>query len=104
MNIGQAIKILRQKNGMTQPQLAAKCGISTNALCSLETGKSYPAKATIEKLCQALCIPQAYLLVSSIQEDDFPEEKRVLYRAMLEPLRNELLTKTYDGRQQRDKV
>lgn len=93
MDLGQAIKILRTKQGMTQAQLAEKCGMSTNAICSLETGKAYPPKATVDRLCQAFDIPESFLLMASIEEEDIPEEKRVLYRALLEPLRNELLEK-----------
>lgn len=93
MDLGQAIKILRTKQGMTQAQLAEKCGMSTNAICSLETGKAYPPKATVDRLCQAFGIPESFLLMASIEEEDIPEEKRVLYRALLEPLRNELLEK-----------
>ena len=81
------------KQGMTQEQLAAKCGMSTNAISSLETGKAYPPKATVEKLCRAFGIPVSYMLMAAIEEQDIPEEKRVLYRALLEPLRNELLEK-----------
>ena len=91
MDVGQAIRILRDKHGMTQEQLAEKCGMSTNAICLIETGKRFPQKATVEKLCEAFSIPPSYLLMASIEEDDIPEEKRVLYRALLEPLRNELL-------------
>lgn len=91
MDIGIAIKTLRLKQGMTQGQLAEKCDMSTNAICSIETGKAYPPKSTVEKLCQAFSIPTSYLLLASIEEEDLPEEKRVLYRALLEPLRNELL-------------
>lgn len=93
MNIGQAIKTLRLKNNLTQTQLAEKCGMSTNAVSMLENGKTFPPKPTIERMCEVFGIPQSYLLVSSIEEEDFPEEKRVLYRALLEPLRNELLEK-----------
>lgn len=103
MNIGQAIKILRQKNSLTLVQLADKCGMSKNQIWSLENGKAYPPKSTVEKLCKAFGIPQSYLLLASIEEGDVPEEKRVLYRALLEPLRNELLTKTEDGKQS-DKI
>ena len=81
------------KQGMTQGQLAERCGMSTNAICSLELGKAYPPKSTVDKLCAAFGIPQSYLLMASIEEEDIPEEKRVLYRALLEPLRNELLEK-----------
>ena len=91
MDVGQAIKTLRLKQGMTQAQLAERCGMSTTALCYLETGKSYPPRATVERICAVFGIPQSFFLMASIEEGDFPEEKRVLYGAMLEPLRNELL-------------
>ena len=92
MDLGQAIKALRLKNQMTQTQLAERCGISTNAVSSLETGKSYPPKGTVERLCEAFGIPQSYFLMSTIEESDFPEDKRLLYSVLLEPLRNELLS------------
>lgn len=93
MNIGQAIKTLRLKQGMTQLQLADRCGISDQGISNIETGRTLPPKSTVEKLCQVFGIPTSYLLLASIEEDDIPEEKRVLYRALLEPLRNELLEK-----------
>ena len=92
MDIGQAIKTLRMKQGITQTQLAERCGMSTNAVSMIETGKAFPPKGTLEKLCQAFGIPQSYLMLTTIEESDFPEEKRVLYRALLEPLRDELLS------------
>ena len=104
MDIGQAIKILRLQRGMTQGQLAARCGMSANALCSLEKGRAYPPMATVEKLCQAFDIPQSFLLMASIEESDIPEEKRVLYRALLVPLREELLTKDTEDGKQSDKI
>lgn len=91
MTTGQAIKQLRLSQGMTQAQLAQEVGMSTNAICSLETDKAYPPKATIERICRALGVPQSYFLLASIDEADFPEDKRVLYRTVLEPLRKELL-------------
>ena len=93
MNVGQAIKKLRLKAGMTQEQLALKVDMSANAISSLELGKTYPPKNTVEKLCEVFGISQALFQLSTIEEQDFPEEKRVLYRALLEPLRNELLDK-----------
>lgn len=57
----------------------------------MELGKTTPPKATIEKLCRAFGIPVSYMLMAAIEEQDIPEEKRVLYRALLEPLKNELL-------------
>lgn len=91
MDIGIAIKTLRLKQGLTQGQLAEKCGMSDQGISNIETGKAYPPKNTVEKLCRAFGIPMSYLLLASIEEGDVPEEKRVLYRALLEPLRNELI-------------
>lgn len=96
MNIGQAIKMLRLQHGMTQTQLAEKCGMSINGISMLEVGKSFPPKSTVEKLCQVFGLPTSFLLMASIEECDLPEEKRVLYRTMLEPLRNELIAKPTD--------
>lgn len=91
MDLGIAIKTLRLGQGMTQTQLAERCGTSTNAVSDWETGKSWPPKGVSERVCEALGVPTSYLMLASIEEDDIPEEKRVLYRALLEPLRNELL-------------
>lgn len=102
MDVGQAIRTLRLKHGLTQAQLAGMCDMSTNAICSLETGKSYPPQATVSKLCEVFAISQALFMMSAVEEGDFPEDKRVLYRAMLEPLRNELLEhRTPDGNHQK---
>ena len=97
MDIGQAIKTLRKKHGLTQEQLAEKCGLSVNAICAIETGRTWPPKATVERLCSAIGVPHTYLMMTTIEEDDFPEEKRVLYRALLEPLRQELLDTKGNG-------
>ena len=93
MDIGIAIKTLRTKMNMTQGQLAERCCVSTNAVSSWETGKSFPPKDTLERICRALEVPTSYLLLASIAEEDVPEEKRVICRALLNPLINELLEK-----------
>ena len=91
MDLGQAIKALRAKKGMTQEQLAARCGMSITGGSLIEMGKRTPSTATIEQLCKAFDIPVTYLFLQTIEEEDFPDDKRVLYRALLEPLRNELI-------------
>lgn len=93
MDLGHAIKTLRMKMEMTQAQLAERCGTSKNAISSWETGRAWPPKGTAERVCEALGVPTSYLILASIEKEDIPEEKRVLYKALLEPLRNELLEK-----------
>nr|DAN97213.1 MAG TPA: helix-turn-helix domain protein [Caudoviricetes sp.] len=93
MNIGQAIRALRQKRNMTQSKLAAHVGMSVNAISSWELGKSNPPKESVALICDAFHVPVSYLMLSTIEEKDIPEDKRVLYRALLEPLKNELLNR-----------
>lgn len=93
MDLGQAIRILRQKQGLTQGQLAELCGMNDQTISNWEAGKTWPPKGASERVCEALGVPTSYLLLSTIEEQDLPEEKRVLYRTLLEPLRNELLGK-----------
>lgn len=82
---------------MTQAQLAEQCGMSINGISLLESGKRFPVKSTVEKLCYVFGLPISYLLMASIEESDMPEEKRMLFRTMLEPLRNELIAKPTDS-------
>lgn len=91
MDVGQAIRTLRLEHGMTQAQMGEACCISANAVSALETGKSFPPRSTVERICKALSVPVAYFLMASIEEEDFPENKRILYRTQLDPLRRELL-------------
>jgi len=91
MDLGNAIKTLRRQKKITQKQLAELSEISTNALCSIETGQSFPSKATISRICSALNIPESYLLLFSLTEDDIPKDKRILYRTLCEPLKEELM-------------
>jgi len=84
--------MLRQERSMTQVQLAELCLMNNNSLSDLETGKTFPPKSTIERICKAIGVPVAYILMASIEECDFPEDKRILYRLQFEPLRKLLLS------------
>lgn len=91
MDTGQAIKQLRKKRGLNQAELAERCGMSVNAICSLETGKSYPPMETVKTICKALDIPQSYFLLFSIDMNDVPERKRKLFKSILEPIKDYLM-------------
>lgn len=93
MDFGHAIRTLRQEHNMTQAQLAEACGTSDGAVSSWETGKAYPPKGSIERVCQALGVPTLYLVLTSIEEDDVPEKNRDMYFELLKPLRNLLIDK-----------
>jgi transcriptional regulator with XRE-family HTH domain len=86
MNIGEAIKEMRKRYGISQKELAEGAGISATAVCNIEKGHSFPSKETIKAICDAMDIPVSWLLFSSITEEDVPEEKRAIFNALREPM------------------
>ena len=82
MNVGEAIKNLRKKQGLSQKELAFKCGLSANALCSIEKNSSMPSRESLDKICNALDIPVSYLMFFSVSDEDVPAEKRTAFNAM----------------------
>lgn len=82
MHVGEAIKSLRKKQGLSQKELAQKCGLSANALCSIEKNSSIPTKESLDRICKALAIPTSYLLFFSVSDEDVPAEKRIAFNAM----------------------
>ena len=93
MDIGKAIVTIRKARGMTQKELAKRCGMSQNAIVMIERNYSHPPMATLNKLQEALDIPQSMIYLCSIEDCDFPEDKRILYKLQLVPMRDCLLSK-----------
>ncbi len=56
MKLGEKIKQLRNNEGLTQPELAAKANIEQSYLSKLENDKSSPSFEVIEKISNALHI------------------------------------------------
>jgi transcriptional regulator with XRE-family HTH domain len=52
--LGEAIRQLRQKHGVTQEDLAHAAGITTGTLSLIERGHANPTWSTIDSLAQAL--------------------------------------------------
>lgn len=97
MEIGTAIKTIRKKKGLTQKQMGDKCNLSLNAVSNIEKNASFPPKATIERICKVLEIPVSYLLFLSISDEDIPEETKVLFHTLGEPLKEALLKDVKPG-------
>ncbi len=91
MNIGQAIVTIRKARKMTQKQLAERCGMSQNAIVSLEKDRSHPPMETIKKLQAVLNVPQSFIMLYAIEDSDIPQEKLQTARLLLDPLREYLL-------------
>ena len=54
MKLGEQIKLMRKKKGFSQKQLAKELGISANAMCSIENGKAWPSRDTMDAICGLL--------------------------------------------------
>lgn len=91
MNIGQAIVTIRKARKMTQKQLAERCGMSQNAIVSLEKNRAHPPMETIKKLQTALSVPQSFIMLYAIEDSDIPDNKLSTAKFLLDPLREYLL-------------
>lgn len=91
MSIGKAIVALCKAKGITRKELAARMGISQNAMCNLVKERSWPSALTMYKLTQALNVPQSYILFFSIEDIDIPQEKRELFHLLVNPLKEYLM-------------
>lgn len=62
MNEGLRIKKYRLEKGLTQKELAERCGLFDSAIRRYESGRQNPKKETLEKIAAALEIPVTQLL------------------------------------------
>lgn len=53
-NFGKALAAIRTYRGMTQDELAQRCGISENAIARYESDRNKPRAESIVKLADAL--------------------------------------------------
>ena len=95
MNIGQAIVTIRKARKMTQKELAERCGMSQNALVTIEKDRSQPPMETMKRLQKALGVPQSYILLYSIEDCDIPEDKLKTAKHLLMPLKDYLLREDF---------
>lgn len=59
--LGEAIRQLRQKRGLTQEDLAHEADITTGTLSLIERGQANPTWATVKSIGKALKAPMAEL-------------------------------------------
>lgn len=64
MDIGKELKELRKKSGLTQSELANKCGLSKNAIWNYENNKRNPTLNTLNKISEVLNVDLGYLVAS----------------------------------------
>lgn len=65
MQVGHRIKTLRNTQGMSLAALAEQTGLSKALISQIETEKTSPSLATLERLADGLGVPAAYLLLKA---------------------------------------
>ena len=62
MSFGERIKRAREALGMTQKELASRCGVTGSTIGSYEKGRKTPRTRVIERLSKELHVPAMELL------------------------------------------
>jgi transcriptional regulator with XRE-family HTH domain len=75
MEIGSAIAIIRKSKKIKQKDLAAKCGISVNALCQIENNNSFPQPQNLRSIAGALGVSVGLILFNCIDDEHIPKNK-----------------------------
>jgi transcriptional regulator with XRE-family HTH domain len=91
MEIGDAIKSIRKSKKIGQSDLAKSCDLSVNAISNIETNKTFPHKDTIKRICTALGVSTAFLLVSTLETKEIKNESdRKVFEILQSQLKKEL--------------
>ena len=66
MTIGQNIRAIRKKRGLTQGRLGQLCGMTGGAISSYENGVTVPKRRVVERIAQALDVPVDKLTLGAV--------------------------------------
>jgi len=97
MNIGYAIRLVREEMGFSQEKLSSESGLSQTSISQIENGVTMPSKKTIEKISKALNVPEDVLYIMGIKGEDIPESRRQIVDQLL-PKIKELAVQLMDER------
>jgi XRE family transcriptional regulator, regulator of sulfur utilization len=79
MNIGTAIKSVRNQVGLSQEQLSERTGLSQTSISQIENGVKQPSKKSIRAICRALEIPEAVLYIIGLEDTDVPPSRKKMF-------------------------
>ena len=88
MELGTSIKNIRVSQGIKQNELAEWISISLNSLNAIENNKSFPKKETLREISEALNKSISYILLNALELDDIADDKKEVFKAIIEPLKS----------------
>ncbi|MFD4785613.1 helix-turn-helix domain-containing protein [Streptomyces sp. NPDC058459] len=91
-NLGDRLRDVRKRRGMTQRELAHESGVSVSLIRKLEQGERQDARLeTVRRLAASLRVPTTRLVAESVKEAASPatlDQWAAVRRAVTAPLRN----------------
>lgn len=98
-DIGGRLRHYRENTGMTQEELAARCGVQTNSIYRYENGYTEMGCVIMSNICKALEIPMEYLMDGELPDDETTKlfkqlspEERESFRSVIEMvLKNKMI-------------
>lgn len=88
MNIGSAIKNIRLHFGISQEELSQITGISQTSISQIENGVKNPSKRSIQRICEALEIPEAILYIMGMEESEVPESRKKIFNKLFPDIKD----------------
>lgn len=83
MTIGEKIKLLRKRAGLTQAELAEKLGVTPRAIIYFEKNQRHPSKEVIQRLAEIYEISEE-VLADDRRGFDLTKEEKFIQRAKSE--------------------
>lgn len=85
--LGERIRRLRKRIGLTQAEVAGRCGVSRRTVNAWEAGRSRPRLCNLRALCDTLSVEESYLLQGDLGE----------YRSAMQEVLDKLETRLGHG-------
>lgn len=79
MHIGNGIKLVRVKLGLTQEVVRKRAQLTQGFYSNIEIGRSNPGVKTLEKISDAFGVPVIVLIWYGTEKKDIKKNKRHLY-------------------------
>lgn len=79
--IGERIRIFREKRGLSQHELGNIIGVSNSRVSNWEQGINRPNSDILAELCTALNVSPSSLLGIKVTADEFSEKERSIINA-----------------------
>lgn len=96
MNVGPTIKKLRKQKGLNQTDFSNEIGITQTALSQIESGATSPHKSTLERICSGLGIPEQVLVILSLENEDVPDDKKLMFDTLYPTVKEFMLKIFYE--------